>query len=258
MKYPVSTFICTTFLFAFGAIAEEVPRQVALLSVSTDTVWLEVGRPESRRPPIALLTPEKEPYSMEDIQKVSETAQAAMIRENGKVRNANRQIEAVNENRIEKAVLADSVDTHERQEIARGKLAQTPLGRAVATVPQLFGPACSSNGALVVLAPRRDDVYLSVADDVLLVSLLFQEPKKTPGPSPVPNTSNEPVRLAMSVMLKAESQKGQLFFTQSFEQSLVVRDQDRLLGKDYDKILEQMIRDAMREVARRLAETEIK
>ena len=62
----------------------------------------------------------------------------------------------------------------------------------------------------------------------------------------------------MSVMLKAESQKGQLFFTQSFEQSLVVRDQDRLLGKDYDKILEQMIRDAMREVARRLAETEIK
>ena len=111
---------------------------------------------------------------------------------------------------------------------------------------------------MVVLAPRRDDVYLSVADDVLLVSLLFQEPKKTPGPSPVPNTSNEPVRLAMSVMLKAESQKGQLFFTQSFEQSLVVRDQDRLLGKDYDKILEQMIRDAMREVARRLAETEIK
>ena len=52
MKYPVSTFICTTILFAFGAIAEEVPRQVALLSVSTDTVWLEVGRPESRRPPI--------------------------------------------------------------------------------------------------------------------------------------------------------------------------------------------------------------
>ena len=258
MKHSVSTFACAALLFAFGAFAEGPSRRVALLSVATDTVRLEVGRPESRRPPIALLALEKEPYSMEDIQKVSDTAQAAMIRENGKVRDANRRIEAINNDRIEKAVLADSVDTHERQELARGKLAQTPLGRAVAAAPQLFGPACSNNGALVVLAPRRDDVYLSATDDDLLVSLLFQEPKMTPRPSPAPNTSNEPVLLAMPVMLKAESQAGRLFFTQSFDQTLVVRDQDRLLGKGYAPILEQMVRDAMREVARRLAETEIK
>ena len=258
MKIPVSSFVCAALLFASGAFAEGTPRQVALLSVSTDSVWLEVGRAESRRPPIVLLALEKEPYSAEDVRKVSDTAQAEMIRQNGIVRERNRQIEAVNEDRIEKAVLADGVDTRARQEAARGKLAQTPLGRAVATVPQLFGPACSSNGTLLVLAPIRDDVYLSVTDDDLLVSLLFQEPKKNPRPSPAPNTSNEPVRLAMPVVVKAESQSGRLFFTQTFEQALVVQNQDRLLGKDYDQVLEQMVRDAMREVARRLAETEIK
>lgn len=250
--------LLSSFSLLASGVCAEASRRVALLSVSTDMVWLEVARPESRRPPIVITPLEQEPYSSDDISKMSDAAQAEMIRQNGVVRERNRRLEEANAELVQRSLAADAADTRARQRAARSRLMQTPLGRAVAAVPQLFGPICSSNGTFVVLTPGQDDIYLSVTDDDLLVSILFQEPKKNPKLSPVPNTSNDPVRILMPVILKAESLDGRVFFTDTFEQKLVVCNQDRILGKDYDRILEQMVRDAMREVAKRLSETKNK
>ncbi len=255
-SYPFHILLLAT-LFAVAMSSQGEPLPVALLSVATDAAWLEISRPESRRPPVALAPLEAEPWSMEQIREMGDAAQAEMIRENGAVRARNRQIEEENALRIQRAVSADLTDTRSRQRVARANLLQTPLGQAALSAADTFASVCSSNANLAVLAPQGESFYLPDVDGAALVSLLFQEPKKTPPPANVPGTGFDAIRLTLPVMLKVEEPDGRVRLKKSFERELVVPNTDSLLGKGYERALTRLANDAVVEVVRLLAENDI-
>lgn len=241
-------------LFATAISSNGEPLPVALLSVATDATWLEISRPVSRRPPVAVIPLEAEPWPMEQIRTMGDAAQAEMIRENGAVRARNRQIEAENALRIQRAVSADLTDTRSRQRVARASLSRTPLGQAVLSAADTFASVCSSNADLVVLAPQGESFYLPDVDGAALVSLLFQKPEKTPPPADLPGTGCDVIRLTLPVMLKVEEPGGQVLLQKSFERELMVPNSDSLLENGYERVLTRLANDAVVEVIRLLAE----
>ncbi len=224
-----------SFEIAFAAPS----RPCALLSVATSAATVELARPDSQRPVLSPL-----PYDLEFVLKLTGDAQLHALMANEKVQKANA-----------KLLFADQVTRKEQRENAEEKLSESPLGRAVRNVGTVFCECIPKDGTLVNLPPNADG-YVPIAGDPVLVRLHFSEPKITPPIAPVPNVSNEPVKVALTVMLKVESMTGETLFLKTFEQAHQYPNPDRVIGSKYDGVIETLVKECMAEVVKILSESD--
>ena len=226
---------------AIGAgAALAAPVQTALLSVGTESVTLDLARPEAQRPVVEVLPL---PYSEDFIVKLGDLAQMRALA-------ANERIAAQNARAAEIAVQADRDERNLRHDRAVYTLSQSDFGKAVLKVPAWFDFAATNGLDLVVLSPDADG-YIAAAEDARLVRILFGDVQFNPTPSPVPNTSNESVKATLSVMLKIESPTGERLSLESFEETMLFPN-DALLGPARAKSMETLVKSAVAKVATRI------
>ena len=217
--------------------ADGETRPISLLSVATPEAYLELARPASQGPAVAL---EAEPYTEEFILKLSGEAQVAAIKANERVRAANARALAV-------ANLADAEDHASRQAAAGVTLGNSALGRCELKVSDLFGEALPEDGPFVLVGTDANG-HVPSSDNGVYVRLLFSEPVITPPISQTPGISNEPVTVKLPVMVKAESSEGATLMLNTFEQKVRLPNPDHVMGKNLEKVLDKLVREAVDEV----------
>lgn len=244
MKHPSHSFV----LAAIGAasigagVAFAAPVQTALLSVGTEEATLDLARPESQRPVAAVLPL---PYSEDFILKLQDFAQSRALA-------TNERVAAENARALEIAVQTDRDERERRHVVAEYTLSQSDLGMAVLKAPIWFDAALTNGLGLVALTPDADG-YVAAADDARLVRILFGEVRFQPQPSPVPNTSNEPVKATLPVTVKIESPAGERLLLESFEETMRFPN-DALLGPARAKSLEALVKSAVAKAVSLIAE----
>ncbi len=226
----VNAFLCA--MLCTGA-ALAAPVQTALLSVGTEEATLNLARSEAERP-VAEVKPL--PYTEEFILKLEGPAQARALA-------ANERVAAENEKAEKDAELAYRDMLKRRHEWAMCALSRDDFGKAVLKAPAWFAVAASNGLDLVVLSPDADG-FVAAAEDARLVRILFGAVRFQPQPSPLPNTSNEPVKATLSVMLKIENPAGERLLLEAFEESMRFPN-DALLGQARAQSLEALVRAAV-------------
>lgn len=222
-------------LFAVAASAADI----ALLSVATDECTLELARSGRMRPvPVVQALP----YGEEFILSLEGPAQKHALLENERVA-------AENGRRAALAVQQDR-DTQERRETeARHVLGQSDLGKAVLGAPAFFADAVATNRGFSV-SHADTDGFITAADDARLVRLLFGVPRFNPLPAPLPNTSNEPIRVTLPVTVKVESPDGDSLLLETVEQTLTAPDSDALIGPARAAFFERLVRSGVESAIR--------
>lgn len=232
-KPLVCAWLCT------GAVLA-APVQTALLSVGTEEATLYLARPESQRPVAAVLPL---PYSEDFILKLEGLAQSRALATNERVATENARA-------LEIAAQTDRDERERRHTLAEYTLSQSDLGKAVLKAPIWFDVALTNGLDLVALSPDADG-YVSAADDARLVRILFGDVRFQPQPSPVPNTSNEPVKATLPVTVKIENPAGERLSLESFEETMRFPN-DALLGPARAKSLETLVKAAVAKAATKI------
>lgn len=230
------SLLALSALFALAASAADI----ALLSVATDEAALELARSEAMRP---IPEPQPLPYGEDFIVSLKDSAQEHALA-------ANERIAAENGYRAALAVQRDR-DVRERRETeARRVLGQSGIGQAVLEAPAFFAEAAATNRGCSVLHADADG-FVAAGPDARLVRLLFGVPRFNPQPAPLPNISNEPVRVTLPVTFKVESPAGETILLEPFEQSATAANSDALLGPARGQFLARLVRAAVEETVRR-------
>lgn len=224
-------------LLALEVVYAAPSRPCTLLSVATGDATLEFASPASQMPVLSPL-----PYTQDFILKLTGDAQLHALRANEQAQGANAEL-----------LLADQTDRKERRLKAEEKLSATPLGRAVKKMSVIFAESFPKNGSFVNVLPNTEG-YVASADGAVFVRLLFSEPKITPPVAPVPNVSNEPVKVSLPIMLKVESVTGETLFLKNFEQTKKIPNPDGVIGKNYDGVIESLVKESMTEVMKILTQ----
>lgn len=225
--------------FALHA-AESVP--VALLSVATSSATLDLARPETMRPTFVA---KPLPYSEEKILKLGDSAaKHALV--------ANERVAAENGRAAAMALQADRDTLRRRENFARCELRKSALGNAVLKAPIAFSSAITNGLPFVVLHADADG-FMPVSPNILFVRLLFEEPRFNPPPPVLPNTSDMPIKAAMSVTLKVEAADGKTVSLVKFEQAAVARNPDKLVGPAQRTFMETLVSNAVETAIAKLA-----
>lgn len=234
----------SVFLLAVPALSALAASaaDIALLSVATDEAALELARSETMRP---VSEAQPLPYGEDFILSLEGPAQKHALEENERVtaENGYRAALAVQRGR----------DARERRETeARHVWEQSDIGQAVLKVPAFFAEAAAANRGCSVLHADADG-FVAAGPDARLVRLLFGVPRFNPQPEPLPNTSDEPIRVTLPVTFKAESPAGDTILLETFEQSATAANSDALLGPARGRFLARLVRAAVEETVRRAA-----
>lgn len=217
----------------FAASAAE-PAPVALLSVATGSATLDLARPETMRP---VFYAKPLPYTEEMIGKLGDiAARHALL--------ANERVAAENERNAAITLQADRDEWNRREDVARNELTKSNLGKAVLRVPEAFSFAMT-NGLPFVILHADADGFMPVPPNVLFVRLLFEEPRFNPPPPFLPNTSDVPIKATLPVMLKVEDAAGNAVAVEKFEQTLVARNPDKLVGPAQRTFIEALVSKAV-------------
>ena len=215
-------------LFCTG-VAFAAPVQTALLSVGTEDTTLDLARPESQRPAAPILPL---PYSEDTIVLLKGLAQDRVLA-------ANERIAIENARAVEIAIQTDRDERERRHVRAVHDLSQSDLGKAVLKAPEWFEVALTNGLDFIFLSPDAYG-YVAVADDARLVRLLFGELRFNPIPSPIPNTSNERIKVTLPVIVKVENPAGERLHLESFEETKQFSN-DALIGPARAQSLEALV-----------------
>lgn len=239
---PVFALLAAAALAA-GPARADAPVPVALLSVATEAGTLDVARPDTQRPAVAL---KPLPYAQEFVLGLKGPAQKHALEENERVA-------AENERAVEIALAEDRETRNRREKDARHALGQSELGKAVLRAPSMFAGAVTNGLGLAVLHADAEGFVAAAPEDARFVRLLFGEPAFRPKPEVVPGISNEPIRVALPVTLKIESTAGETLSLETFEQTATAPNSDSLIGPARAKFFESLVKSAVESAVARIA-----
>ena len=221
---------CAAVFSAFAV--ESVP--VALLSVATSSATMDLARPETMRPVFAA---KPLPFTEEMILKLGDAAAAQALA-------ANERVAAENERNAAIAYQTDRDQWNRRENLAYHEFLNSNLGKAVLKVPAAFSSAIT-NGLPFVILYADADGFMPVPPNVLFVRLLFEEPRFNPPPPFLPNTSDVPIKATLPVMLKVEDAAGNAVAVEKFEQTLIARNPDKLIGPAQQAFVDSLVAKAV-------------